>query len=59
MCIFTVNFESILFPGNYAPFERKNFAKIKYHTETACQHNSSKTAIQNFMKLCSYEGPTM
>ena len=58
MCMFTGNL-SILFPGNYAPFELRNLAKIKYPTETECQRNSSKTALQNFMKLYSYEGPTV
>ena len=45
------------FPGSYAPFELRNLGKIKYTSETDCQRNSSlKTAQQNFVKLCSYEG---
>ena len=30
-------------------------AKITHATETDCQRNSSETALQSFMKLCSYE----
>ena len=29
---------------------------MKDTTETVCQGNSSDTAQQNYMKLCSYEG---
>jgi hypothetical protein len=31
------------------PFELRNF--LKYTSEAACQHNSSETTEQNFMKL--------
>ena len=43
---------------NYALFELKNLAKMKDTTETVFQRNSSETAQQNFLKLCtcSYEG---
>ena len=40
-------------------FELRNLAKMKDTTETFCQHNSSETAQQNFMKLCIFEGHTM
>lgn len=43
------------FSGNYVLFELKNMAKITHATETDCQRNSSDTAQQSFMKLCSYE----
>ena len=39
-----------------ALFELKNLAKMKDTTETVCQRNSSETAQQNFLKLCSNEG---
>ena len=29
---------------------------MKDTTETVCQRNSTETAPQNFVKLCSYEG---
>ena len=29
---------------------------MKDTSETVCQRNSSETAQQNFVKLCSYEG---
>ena len=36
------------------PFELRNFAKMKYTTETVCQPNCSETAQQNLVKLyCS------
>ena len=46
------------FSWNYALFELKNLAKMKDTTETVFQRNSSETAQQNFLKLCtcSYEG---
>ena len=44
------------FNGNYALFELTNLPKIKDTTETVRQRNSTKTAIQNFMKLRSDEG---
>lgn len=43
------------FSGNNALFELKNMAKITHATETDCQRNSSETALQSFMKLCSYK----
>ena len=41
-----------------------SLVKIKYTTvssdsESVCQRNSSETARQNFVKLCSYEGHTV
>jgi hypothetical protein len=35
--------------GEPVPFELRNFPK--FTTEAACQHNSSETTEQNFMKL--------
>ena len=58
MCIFTGNYDTI-FPWSNAPFERRNLAKINYITKTVCQPKSSENAEQNFVKLCSYEGPTV
>ena len=37
-------------------FELRNLAKMIDTTETVCQHNSSETAPEDFVKLCSYEG---
>ena len=37
-------------------FELRNLTKMKDTTETVLQHNSTETAQQNFIKLCSYEG---
>ena len=51
MRISTGNFDIIFIPGNYASFELRNLAKIKYSTETVCQRNSSETGQQNFVKL--------
>ena len=50
MCIFTGNFDSIFL--RVTPY----LAKMKDTTETVCQRNSSETAQQNFLKLCSNEG---
>ena len=55
----TGNFDSICFSRSYALFELRNLAKVKDTTETVCQRNSSETAQQNFVKLCSCEGHTM
>ena len=33
------------FPGSYAPFEIKSFAKMKHTIETVCQRNSSETVF--------------
>ena len=41
---------------NYALFELRNLTKMKDTTDTVCQRNSSETAQQNFLKLCSNEG---
>ncbi|XP_078325935.1 uncharacterized protein LOC111122494 isoform X2 [Crassostrea virginica] len=41
---------------NCALFELRNLIQIKDTTKTVCQHNSSETAQQNFLKLCSDEG---
>ena len=40
----------------YSPFYLKNFADMKFTTETAYQRNSSETAQQNLIKLCSFKG---
>ena len=56
MCISTGNFDSIFFSRTYALFELRNLAKMKDTTETVGQHNSTETAQQNCVKLCSYEG---
>ena len=55
MCISTGNVDSI-FSLNYALFELRNLTKIEDTTETVSQRNSSETAQQNFLKLCSNEG---
>ena len=57
MRIFAANFDSKFF-RELCHFEPRNLTKIKY-TERACQHNSSETDQQIFMKLCSYEGHTV
>ena len=44
------------FSRSYTLYVLRNFAKMKDTTETAGQSNSSETAQQNFVKLCSYEG---
>ena len=59
ICISTGTFESIFLSRSFALFQFRNLAKMKETTETVCQHNSSETAQQNFVKLCSYEGQTM
>ena len=46
------------FSWNYALFELRNLTKMKNTSETVCQRNSSEAAQQNFVKHCSYEGPT-
>ena len=38
------------------PFKLRNLTKMKDATETVCKRNSSETAKQNFVKLCSYKG---
>ena len=43
-------------PGSNVPFELQNLTKMKDTTETIGQHNSTETAKQNGVKLCSYEG---
>ena len=40
----------------YAFYELRNLTKMKDTTETVGQRNSSETAQQNFLKLCSNEG---
>ena len=48
------------FSGNYAPFELRNLATIDNNTtETVCQRNSSETAQQIIVKLCSDEEDTV
>ena len=44
------------FSRSYSLFELRNLTKMKDTTDTVCQRNSSETAEQNFVKLCSYEG---
>ena len=44
------------FLGILPLFELRNLAKMKDTIETVCQRNSSKSAQQNFVKLCRYEG---
>ena len=44
------------FSLNYALFELRNLTKKKDTTETVGQRNSSETAQQNLVKLCSNEG---
>ena len=56
MRISTGNFDSIFFSLKYALFELRNLTKMKDTTETVCQHNSTETAQQICVKLCSYEG---
>ena len=55
MCISTGNFDSIIFLGVTPFLNLEKLAKMKDTTETVCQHISTGTAQQNFMKLCSYE----
>ena len=40
-------------------FNLNIWPKIKYTTDIVCQRNFSKTAEENFMKLCSYERNTL
>ena len=50
--------QEILIPsllGAMPLFELRNFTKMKDKTETVGQHNSTETAQQNCVKLCSYE----
>ena len=57
MCICAYSHE-ILFnflPVSYAPFDLRNFAKMKNNTETVCQCNFSEIALQIFVQLCSFE----
>ena len=58
MRIYTGNSDSFFLAGNYAPFELRNLA-IKYTIETDCQRNSSETAQQIIVKLCSDEEHTV
>ena len=41
------------FSRSYAHFEFRNLAIMEDSTETVCQRNSSETARQNFLNLCS------
>ena len=59
MCISTGHFDSIFFLGAMPLFELRNLTKMKDTTETVGQHNSTETAQQNCVKLCSYEGHNM
>ena len=56
MCIFTGNFDSIFFLGAMPLFELRNLTKMKDTTESVGHHNSTETAQQNCVKLCSNEG---
>ena len=54
------NFDSFFFSRSYALFEFRNLAIImEDSTETVCQRNSSETARQNFLNLCSCKVHTM
>ena len=44
------------FSRNCSLFKLRNLTKMKDATETVCKRNSSETAKQNFVKLCSYKG---
>ena len=55
MCISTGHVDLIFFLGAMPLFEL-NLTKMKDTTETVGQHNSTETAQQNCVKLCSYEG---
>ena len=54
-CAYTQEILIQFFSGNYAPFELRNLATFKYTIETVCQRNSSETAQQIIVKLCSDE----
>ena len=56
MCISTGNFYSFFFLGEMPLFELRNLTKMKDTTEIVGQYNSTETAQQNCVKLCSYEG---
>ena len=56
MCISSGNFDSIFFLGVTPFIELRNLTKMKDTTETVGQYNSTETAQQNCVKLCSYEG---
>ena len=58
MCISTGNFDAIFCLGAMPLFELRNLTKMKDTTETVGQRNSTETAQQNCVKLCSYEGHT-
>ena len=45
-----------LFFSELRPFELRNLTKMEDTTETVGQRNSTETAQQNCVKLCSYEG---
>ena len=45
-----------IFSQSNALFEVRKLAKMKDTTKTVCQRNSSETAQQNFLKLCSNKG---
>ena len=47
---------NFFFLGAMPLFELWNLTKMKNTTETVGQHNSTETAQQNCVKLCSYEG---
>ena len=59
VCISTGNFNSIFFLGIMPFLNIKIWHKWKILLKTVFQRNSSKTALQNFVKLCSYEGHTV
>ena len=58
MCIFAGNSDST-FSGSYAPFELRNWAKIKHTSETNYHRNSYETTQQTFVELCCYKGHTV
>ena len=61
MCTYAYPQEILIqfFSQSNAHFELRNLAKMKDTTWTICQRNSSETAQQNFVKLCSCEGHNM
>ena len=52
MCIFPGISDLSILPGSFAPSELE-ICKNEYATKKNCQHNSSETTQQNFVKLSS------
>ena len=55
-CAYPQDILILFFLGAMLLFELRNLTKMKDTTETVGQHNSTQTAQQNCVKLCSYEG---